>query len=155
MGNICRSPIAEGILKSLLEEQSIDTIDVDSAGTSNFNEGESSDSRALEVCKRRNIEIYHKSRPVNQEDLQKSDYIFVMDRKNYENVLKIDASKSISDKVAMIRSFDTIKSGNDVDDPYLGTVKDFERCYKILHECCTNLLNFLKYELAITVNGSK
>ena len=100
LGNICRSPLAEGILKSKLP---VEKFIVESAGTSNFHSGSSPDQRSIQIAKKYNIDISkQKSRVFSGYDFETFDYIFVMDFANYNDIVKLAKDQSEIDKVKLI-----------------------------------------------------
>jgi protein-tyrosine phosphatase len=135
LGNICRSPLAEGILKSKLDTS---IIEIDSAGTSTYHQGSLPDQRSIEVAQKHGIDITNqKSRPFTKKDFQSFDYIYVMDSSNYEDVINMADNKEEEDKVSLI--LDTIYPGENqsVPDPYHDSVNGFEQVYHMLEESCS------------------
>src|SRR4051812_17042874 len=104
LGNICRSPVAEGIFRHLVNKAGAD-IHVDSAGTASYHIGELADKRARKVCAERGITLTHKARTFTKEDFDTFDYILAMDKQNLDNILKHQPvqSKVI---VQLVRDFD-------------------------------------------------
>lgn len=141
LGNICRSPLAEGILKSKVA----DDIEVDSAGTSALHEGEKPDPRSIRVAKKHGIDISNqRSRPFKTKDFDIFDNIYVMDSENYENVLKISPSPEASKKVKMILNSIAPQSNAEVPDPYYGGDGGFEHVFQLLDEACEQIVKDLK-----------
>lgn len=134
LGNICRSPLAEGILRNKLDT---DKFIIDSAGTGNWHVGNPPDSRSVAVAKKYGLDISKlRGRQFTSLDYQDFDHIYVMDSSNLENVLSLAESDLDRSKVSMI--LDTIFPGErvDVPDPYYGGDDGFERVYKMLDEAC-------------------
>lgn len=145
LGNICRSPLAEGILKSKLP---VNTFIVDSAGTGNWHAGEQPDKRSVQTAKNRGLDISHqRARQIKTSDFEDFDYIFVMDSSNYENVIKLAPNEAAKNKVTMIMDFIT-NGGVDVPDPYFGGNDGFENVYDMLDETCTVIADKLIKENA-------
>jgi len=137
LGNICRSPLAEGILKAKVDT---DFIYVDSAGTSAFHRGELPDHRSIEIGKKHNIDITEqRSRQFLAADFEIFDTIYVMDNSNKNNVLALAKNTEDRNKVKLI--LNEINSGQDLDvpDPYYND--GFENVYKMLNEACTHIAN--------------
>ena len=135
LGNICRSPLAEGILKSNLDASNFQ---IDSAGTSAYHQGSLPDQRSIEVASKYGLDITdQKSRPFTKKDFQSFDYIYVMDSSNYEDVIDMADNKEEEDKVSLI--LDTIYPGENqsVPDPYHDSVNGFEQVYHMLEESCS------------------
>ncbi|RED45904.1 protein-tyrosine phosphatase [Seonamhaeicola aphaedonensis] len=135
LGNICRSPLAEGILKSKLTSHSFF---IDSAGTANYHTGKQPDSRSIAVAKKYGLDISHlKARQFTVNDFDNFDFIYVMDDSNYQNVLRLARSESDVQKVSMILNLVYPNQNYDVPDPYYGGDQGFENVYKMLDEACT------------------
>ncbi len=141
LGNICRSPLAEGILKSKLpKEQFI----VDSAGTSNYHIGQLPDSKSIEIAKKYNIDITNqRGRQFMVTDFDTFDYIFVMDSSNYQNIINLARTKKDSSKVKLILSELENNSVINVPDPYFGADLGFENVFHLLNQACNRIANRL------------
>ena len=141
LGNICRSPLAEGILKSKLPES---TFLIDSAGTANYHVGNSPDPRSITVGKKYGIDISNlKGRQFSVNDFDSFDLIYVMDESNYRNVISIARSEHDKSKVKFILNEIYPNQNFDVPDPYYGGDHGFENVYKMLDEACTIIANSL------------
>ena len=133
LGNICRSPLAEGILSSKLPK---DRFIVESAGTSNFHSGNPPDPRSIQIAKKYNLDISkQKSRVFNLYDFKSFDLIFVMDKVNYCDVIKLTKNKSEQNKVRLIMDY---PGSNiiEVPDPYYGGNKGFKNIFALLNNAC-------------------
>lgn len=140
LGNICRSPLAEGILSHKANERGIE-MDVDSAGTSNWHAGEGPDRRSVSTAKVHGINISRqRSRQFITQDFTDFDVIFVMDTDNRANVLKMAQSDEDRSKVRLM--LDELAQGEDlnVPDPYYGGDQGFENVYQMLDEACDRFL---------------
>ncbi|ALJ06600.1 protein tyrosine phosphatase [Pseudalgibacter alginicilyticus] len=134
LGNICRSPLAEGILKSKLPK---DKFIIDSAGTANYHTGNPPDERSIEVAKKHGLNISNlKGRQFNVSDFEKFDLIYVMDTSNYNNVIKLAKNNDDIAKVKFILNEIYPNQNYDVPDPYYGGNKGFENVYRMLDEAC-------------------
>ncbi|WP_164974430.1 low molecular weight protein-tyrosine-phosphatase [Flavobacterium amnicola] len=136
LGNICRSPLAEGILRSKLSNSFI----VDSAGTGNWHVGNAPDPRSIATAKSHNIDISNlKGRQFTKNDFADFDYIYVMDNQNYKDVIALATTEEDKAKVQLI--LDTIFPGErvDVPDPYYGLQDGFEKVYEMLDEACESI----------------
>lgn len=134
LGNICRSPLAEGILRNKLDTN---LFEVDSTGTGNWHVGNPPDKRSVAVAKKYGLDISDlRGRQFTSMDYQDFDHIYVMDRSNLENVLALAEKSEDRAKVSMI--LDTLFPGEKVDvpDPYYGGDDGFERVYAMLDEAC-------------------
>ena len=134
LGNICRSPLAEGILKNLTKNK---TYLVDSAGTSNYHPDATPDPRSIIVAAKNGIDIStQQARQISIADLDRFDHILVMDQQNLSDVLALCSSEKQQKKVALITQaggLDVI----DIPDPYYGDEENFEYVFSLLHESCT------------------
>lgn len=132
LGNICRSPLAEGLFLKKLEENDLtDKFSVDSCGTGAWHIGERPDPRTLENAKKNGVYLPSLARQLNENDLEEFDYILVMDRSNMSNVLEIALPNQVS-KVRLMRDFDSQAPGSDVPDPYFGGLNGFQDVFEIL-----------------------
>ncbi|MEP1487297.1 MAG: low molecular weight protein-tyrosine-phosphatase [Algibacter sp.] len=137
LGNICRSPLAEGILKSKLPAH---RFSVDSAGTASYHIGNSPDKRSIAVAKKYGLDISNlKGRQFIADDFKVFDHIFVMDASNHQNVLALTSSETDKSKVEFILNEVYPNQNYDVPDPYYGGDHGFENVYKMLDEACTTI----------------
>ena len=144
LGNICRSPLAEGILKSKLDTSKFH---IDSAGTSGFHDGELPDPRSVEVAKHNGIDIEdQRSRKFLKDDFEIFDHIFVMDSSNYKDVLDLARSSKDELKVSLILDKIDPMANLEVPDPYHDSVEGFNNVYEMLDKACTNIAKELKNE---------
>jgi len=135
LGNICRSPLAEGVFSHLADQKGLD-VQVDSAGTSAFHIGEAPDHRMRQTALKNGISLTSRSRQILPQDGQEFDYIFAMDQSNYRDILRI-LGPSVTAQVALFRDFDPAIEGKaDVPDPYYGGLQGFEEVYQIVYRTC-------------------
>lgn len=146
MGNICRSPLAEGVLRLILNEENLaDQFEIDSAGTCNYHVGDLPDKRAIEVAAEVGLCLDHHARQLVKEDCVNFDYILVMDHLNYEAVLNISCNEKHHDKVFLLRTFDSESLDfHNVPDPYYGCNQDFTEVREIVTRSCRGFIEFLK-----------
>lgn len=134
LGNICRSPLAEGILQSKILS---DSIIIDSAGTSGFHQGELPDPRSIAVAQLNGIDITNqRSRKFLVEDFDKFDLIYAMDQSNYQNLIDLARNKDDESKVKMILNESNPNENLNVPDPYYGGDKGFDNVFRMLDEAC-------------------
>ncbi len=134
LGNICRSPLAEGILANKLPKNQFK---IASAGTSDYHIGRPADPRSISVAKKYKIDIVAKrAKQFCKADFQEYDHIFVMDQNNLKNVLELSNSETDRKKVSLI--MDALFPGENVDvpDPYFGLENGFEMVFKMLDQAC-------------------
>jgi protein-tyrosine phosphatase len=141
LGNICRSPMAEGILRYMAVEGRL-SITTDSAGTSDYHRGELPDRRALAAMRKHGIDISDlRARPFQAEDYDRFDVILAMDRENLQNMLRLAPSKEHARKARLIMDHAPDHPLREVPDPYYGGDQGFEEVYRMLTEACNNLIN--------------
>ena len=132
LGNICRSPLAEGILASKLPK---DNFIVDSAGTGSWHVGHSPDKRSIAVAQKNGLCIDgQKGRQFKTADFDEFDYIYVMDSSNYRDVLQLAKTPEHKNKVHLILNELFPDENVDVPDPYFGAVNGFDNVYQMLDE---------------------
>lgn len=137
LGNICRSPLAEGILKSKVDNS---IVYVDSAGTSGFHIGESPDKRSIRVAIKHGIDLtYQKSRQFTREDFDKFDLIYAMDNSNKANIIALSRNQNDVDKVRLILNEIKPNKNLNVPDPYYGGEQGFENVFKMLDNACDEI----------------
>ena len=140
-GNICRSPLLEGLLQHRADISKISgSFHFDSAGTSSFHRGEPPDPRSTEVAARAAISISHqRSRPLSIEDLRRFDFIVAMDRANRRFVTELGAFPD--ERLLLARHFDPDASEHDVPDPWYGGPDGFEEVFAMLERATKPLLD--------------
>ncbi len=143
-GNICRSPLAEGIFKHMVRERNLqEHFYVDSAGTSAYHVGEPPDTRSQQVAAKHGVKLTGHSRRFTQQDFTNFDMILAMDKNNFRNI-KAMAGSEHEHKVKMMREYDSPEfKGQDVPDPYYGGANGFNNNYTMLYTSCQNLLDEL------------
>ena len=137
LGNICRSPLAEGILTSMVDSTQVY---VDSAGTGGYHLGDAPDPRSIAIAKKNGIDISNQvCRKFTAEDFNRFDTIYVMDSSNYTNVVKLANSEADRAKVKLLLS--EIEGKNlEVPDPYYGGDDGFKNVYNLIHQACSKLI---------------
>ena len=137
LGNICRSPMAEGVMRELLEGSANE---VDSAGTSSFHAGERPDERMLRTAKKYGVSMNGiRSRGFKVEDFDRFDRIYVMDRSNLQNVLLLARSEQDRAKVELLLNASHPGEDREVPDPYYGGEKGFDQVYLMILEACQKI----------------
>jgi len=147
MGNICRSPTAEGVMQKLLTDRSLlDAFELDSAGTHAYHVGEPPDDRAVEAALSRGIDLaQQRARRVEVEDFQRFDYILAMDADNLQHLRHMQPDEGRAE-VRLLLDFSREDPGGAVPDPYYGGAAGFERVLDILEEANEALLERLSAE---------
>lgn len=144
LGNICRSPLAEGVFRHIVEQQGISNrITTDSAGTGGWHTGEAPDRRSIAVAAENGIDLSRlKARQINKRDFSTFDLILGMDASNVANIRRI-APDEARNRVHLFSAL-TLGESWDVPDPYYGDASDFERVYHMISEGCMSLAERLK-----------
>ncbi len=147
MGNICRSPTAQGVFEKLIEDEGLAThFSVDSAGTHAYHVGEPPDRRAQEAAKRRGIDLSpQRARRVVVEDFDEFDYIVAMDVDN-QSALKALAPKAHQGKISLFMTHEESYEQNHVPDPYYGGINGFEMVLDMIESASQGLLAKIKAE---------
>ena len=141
LGNICRSPLAEGILKSKIDSNNVF---VDSAGTGHWHIGKKPDPRSIEVAKKHQLDITdQRARQFSKQDFDDFDYIFVMDNSNKKDVLSIARNDSDKEKIHLMLNEIFPNENMDVPDPYYGGSEGFQNVYRMLDLSCDSIANRL------------
>lgn len=134
LGNICRSPLAEGLLAAKLPK---DKFYVDSAGTGAYHIGKQPDQRSVLTAQKKGLDItYQKARQFTPRDFEDFDYIFVMDNTNYDDVISLAKNENHKNKVQLILNELFPGDNVDVPDPYYGLQNGFDMVYEMLDETC-------------------
>jgi protein-tyrosine phosphatase len=140
LGNICRSPLAEAIfLHKVRAKGLVDQFYAESCGTANYHVGQTPDRRTISNALRNGVVIDHLGRQLCAADFEKFDEIFVMDRSNYANALRLAGTHK--GKLKMMRSFDPQARDEEVPDPYYGEEKDFQNVFDILERTIEHYLS--------------
>ncbi len=144
LGNICRSPLADGILRFKAKCENLDWV-IDSAGTYSGHQGENPDPRAIAIAKKYGVDISSLvARPFSKKDFDEFDKIYVMDSSNYRDVLKLAVDEAYEQKVEMIMNVVRPGKNQPVQDPYFGGDEGFDAVYKMLDEACEKIIHQLK-----------
>lgn len=140
LGNICRSPLAEGVLRKMATNKNI-LLEVDSCGTANYHVGENPDPRSIKKALEHGIDISTlKGRQFVKSDFDTFDRIFVMDTQNYKDVIALARTRDDIDKVQLIMSQVYPNEKINVPDPYYGDYDGFEEVYLMLQKACSAFL---------------
>lgn len=141
LGNICRSPLAEGILRSKL---STNSFYIDSAGTANYHTGSPPDPRSIAIAKAHGIDISkQQARQFTVNDFDNFDCIYAMDNSNFRNITALSRNENDRKKVKLILNEITPNQDQDVPDPYYGGEQGFKNVYNMLDDACENIVSKL------------
>lgn len=139
LGNICRSPLAEGIMLHLNDKHNLNWT-IDSAGTANYHVGEAPDKRTIANAKKNGVDLSAlRARQFKADDFEKFDRIFVMDKSNLQNVLKHAKHEEHTSKVDLFLNVIHPNSNHEVPDPYYGTEHDFEHVFQLVYKACEEM----------------
>ena len=149
MGNICRSPAAEGIFRTMVEKEKLtERIEIDSAGTIDYHAGESPDPRMKFHAASRGYFLKSKARQFDPKtDFENFDYIITMDNEIFNEITRLDKRNVYNSKIHNMVEFSRLIKADEVPDPYLGGPEGFEKVMDILVDACRGLLKRLKDEL--------
>lgn len=144
LGNICRSPLAEGVFRALARERGVeDRFAIDSAGISGYHEGSPPDRRSAETARRRGVELTGRSRRLVADDLRRFDWVIAMDEDNLEAIRELEARAGGTARVHRLREWDPEPDALDVPDPYYGGPRGFDQVHDIVERSCAALLDHL------------
>ena len=145
LGNICRSPTAEGVFRKLVQDMKLEhRFEIASAGTHAYHVGEPPDERAQAACARRGIDISQLSgRKAVAGDIEKFDYILAMDRDNYENLLEI-CPPGFETRIRLYMEFAQGRPEEEVPDPYFGGAGGFDRVLDMIEDAAQGLLEDIR-----------
>lgn len=145
MGNICRSPMAEGAFRAAAEKAGLlDQLTIDSAGTLGYHAGSPPDRRAQNTAKANGVDISgQQSRKVTDEDFDKFDYILVMDQENYRELMARCPNR-LKDRIELFLNYAPGMPLKEMPDPYTGHASQFDTCYAAAVDAADGLLNAIK-----------
>ncbi|MEO0899867.1 MAG: low molecular weight protein-tyrosine-phosphatase [Bacteroidota bacterium] len=151
LGNICRSPMAEGLFIHKIKEEGLEKyFEVDSSGTGGWHVGEPADPRMREVAKQHGVHLPSRARKFIAQDHEDFDYILAMDGNNYGDILDLrKGTKKEKAEVFKMRDFDKDHVGKDVPDPYYGGKEGFQKVYEMLARSTAELLAHIRKERGI------
>jgi protein-tyrosine phosphatase len=148
LGNICRSPSAEGIMNHLIKQHGLeDQIICDSAGTSSYHIGSPPDRRMTAAALRQGIRLEGQARQFQKSDFEEFDLILAMDKENYENILRLDRTGQYAHKVKLMCDFCTEHKDREVPDPYYGGESGFTYVIDLLLDACKGLLKDIQKQM--------
>jgi protein-tyrosine phosphatase len=151
LGNICRSPTAEAVMRGLVSERGLtEQVEIDSAGTGSWHIGSPPDHRATSAAAGRGVELGGAARQVTQADLEAFDWVIAMDRENLEDLQALRTGAEGEAEPTLLRAFDpdAVAAGNlDVPDPYYGGDDGFETVLDVVERGCEGLLEEIEREL--------
>lgn len=145
LGNICRSPTAEGIFQHLVNERGLQPyFFIDSAGTSAYHIGEPANSKSRDVARKHGVKLRSRARRFTADDLEEFDLILAMDHENLHNIRQLDTRNQFGNKIKLMRNFDPDPGEGEVPDPYHGGMDGFQHVFDVVKRSCENLLDELE-----------
>jgi len=148
-GNICRSPLAQGVMESLVKQEGLEkSILISSAGVSGWHVGEPPDERMQDTAQKHGVSLNSRARHFQAHDFKQMDMVLAMDHRNLETLKAMRPLTEIRDKLFLFRSFDPENNGDlEVPDPYYGGDRGFELVYEMVERACPKILEQLKTKL--------
>ena len=145
-GNICRSPMAEGVLRQLAQDAGLaEFIQVDSAGTTDYHQGEAPDRRAQAASIRRGVDISaQQARQVRTDDIERFDYIMAMDQSHMQYLKRLSRHSELASKLYLFADFAAGNTAREVDDPYYGGTEGFEQALDLIEQSAQGLLAHIR-----------
>ncbi|MEM9726309.1 MAG: low molecular weight protein-tyrosine-phosphatase [Pseudomonadota bacterium] len=144
LGNICRSPLAEGVMKARLAASGVDPVEIESAGTGGWHVGAPPDPRAIAAAARRGVDLSAlRARQVRRSDFDRFGLILAMDRSNLVNLSRL-APPGCAARIAMITDFAGAGGPDEIDDPYYGGPDGFEATLDTVERCCGALVEAIR-----------
>jgi protein-tyrosine phosphatase len=149
LGNICRSPTAEAVMRHLVAQAGLDDrIEIESAGTGDWHVGEPRDRRSRQVGERRGIPLGGRARQFVPSDFARFDHVLAMDAKNLTDLCAMAPDEAARQKVRLLRSYDPASAADaDVPDPYYGGADGFDDVFDVCQSACAGLLEVVRREL--------
>lgn len=149
LGNICRSPAAEGVMRRVIEDAGLtDRVHIDSAGTAGWHTGKRADDRMRAAARSRGLDLTSLARQVAEADLADFDLVLVMDRSNHTDIRSFDRPGQHLGKVRLFCEFCSVHEETEVPDPYYGGPEGFEKVLDLLEDGCTGVLQHIQQQLA-------
>ena len=148
LGNICRSPLAEALFRHQVRQRGWEQrFEIDSAGTSAYHAGDPPDTRSAETARRRGVELTGTARQLQRADLDRFDYVVVMDEENLAKVERLRGDGTVRARIHRLREFDPAAAGDlNVPDPYFGGPSGFEDVHEMVERSTAALLDRIAHE---------
>jgi len=146
LGNICRSPTAEGVFQHIVNKKGSSSLfEIDSAGTAAYHEGEAANSKSRQVAKLYGVDLLSRARKVHPDDFEYYDLLLAMDRSNYQDLLRDRAAVQYAHKIHLFRIFDPEAHDKhpEVPDPYYGGLQGFDDVFQMVQRTSEKLYEFL------------
>ena len=145
LGNICRSPTAEGVFQHLVNREGLSRyIEVDSAGTGAYHVGEPANSKSRMIAEKNGVKLASRARQFEYRDFEYFDLVVAMDKENLKDLSNLDRKQQYRDKLCLLRDFDPYPGDKEVPDPYYGGINGFELVFDMVMRSCEVLLDQIK-----------
>ncbi|MFM7327464.1 MAG: low molecular weight protein-tyrosine-phosphatase, partial [Bacteroidota bacterium] len=145
LGNICRSPLAEGIFRKKISARNLGhRFTADSCGTGNYHIGQQPDPRTIRNAGRNGVTLDHRCRQLKEQDLEVFDHIIAMDKSNFRNIMVMETAGVHKEKIRLMRDWDPKPTSAEVPDPYHGDDRDFQEVFEILDRCMDAFIDHLE-----------
>lgn len=145
LGNICRSPTAEGAFEHLVRREHLERyFTIDSAGTGAWHVGERANSRSRKVAEANGVKLNSLARKFERSDLEEFDLVIAMDRENLQDLRQLDPHNAYRNRLFLLRDFDPIPENREVPDPYYGGMDGFELVFEMVMRSCEHLLDQIR-----------
>lgn len=145
LGNICRSPTAEGVFEHLVKREGLlPYFEIDSAGTGAWHVGERANSRSRKVAEQNGVQLNSLARKFERSDLEEFDLVIAMDKENLHDLRQLDARGSRHNRLFLLREFDPVPGNLEVPDPYYGGMDGFELVFEMVVRSCEHLLDQIR-----------
>ncbi len=141
LGNICRSPIAEGVMQSVMKKNNL-TGKVDSAGILLYHSGQAPDKRAIRISGDNCVDISsQRARQIKPSDFKEYDFIFTMDRSVHMSILDLATDDKVRNKVHLFMEYAGYPEGTQVPDPYYSGMEAFQQVYELVNDACEKIIS--------------
>lgn len=148
LGNICRSPTAEGVFQHIVNERGLESyFYIDSAGTSAYHIGEPANSKSQWVANQQGIQLRSKARRFERVDIEEFHLILAMDHENLQNITQLNGNSEYSEKIKLLREFDPEPDDKAVPDPYYGGMDGFKNVFDVIKRSSESLLDELAQQI--------
>lgn len=149
LGNICRSPLAEGVFQTLINDQGLENqIIIYSAGTGGWHVGASPDARMQATARKKGVQLTSRAQQIEAGDIRRFDLVLAMDQSNLEAMEYLCSPEMAAKKIRLFRSFDPeVDDDLDVPDPYYGRDDGFEHVFRIVHRTCPPILKYVQSQM--------
>ena len=145
LGNICRSPTAEGVFQYLVNREGLQSyVEIDSAGTGAYHVGEPANSKSRMIAEKNGVKLNSRARKFEYSDFEYFDLMIAMDKENLRDLKNLDRKKQFHNNIYLMRDFDPFPEDGQVPDPYYGGINGFELVFEVVMRSSEHLLGQIK-----------